>query len=71
LYDNKDDDYNMELEFSVEQTKRLFIEVTVPDEGGDGKAKGVKQGKGKLMKSSDMGCVGVLVEHMATPKSGF
>jgi hypothetical protein len=23
------------------------------------------------MKSSDMGCVGILVEHMSTPISGF
>ena len=72
LYDNSVDNYSTEIEFSVESTKRLTLEVTIPDGGGSGKSKGIKdKGKGKMMKSSDMGCIGVLVEHMPTPKSGF
>jgi len=71
LYDNSADNYATEIEFSAETTKRLTIEVTVPDAGGSGSSKGIKTGKGKLMKSSDMGCVGILVEHMTTPISGF
>lgn len=71
LYDNSSDNYATELEFSVETTRRLTLELSIPGEGGSGKAKGVSQGKGKLMKSSEMGCVGILIEHMTTPKQGF
>jgi hypothetical protein len=71
LYDNSTDNYATELEFSVETTRRLTLELSIPGEGGSGKAKGVAQGKGKLMKSSEMGCVGILIEHMTTPKQGF
>ena len=71
LYDNSSDNYATELEFSVETTRRLTLELSIPDGGGSGKAKGVSQGKGKLMKSSEMGCVGILIEHMTTPKQGF
>lgn len=72
LYDNSSDNYATELEFSVETTRRLTLELSIPDgAGGSGKAKGVAQGKGKLMKSSEMGCVGILIEHMTTPKQGF
>jgi len=65
LYDNSTDDYSTEIEFTVESTRRLTIEISVPNGGGEGKS------KSKLMKSSDMGCVGILVEHMPTPISGF
>lgn len=65
LYDNSQDGFSSEIEFSVESTRRLTIEVAVPNGGGGGKS------KGKMMKSSDMGCVGLLVEHMTTPISGF
>ncbi|MCL4857311.1 MAG: hypothetical protein KJZ55_08600, partial [Flavobacteriales bacterium] len=71
LYDNSADNYATELEFTVETTRRLTLEISIPDAGGSGKAKGVSQGKGKLMKSSEMGCVGILIEHMTTPKQGF
>ncbi|MBV6484800.1 MAG: hypothetical protein KFKLKKLM_01315 [Flavobacteriales bacterium] len=71
LYDNSADNYATELEFTVETTRRLTLEISIPDAGGTGKAKGVSQGKGKLMKSSEMGCVGILIEHMTTPKQGF
>ncbi|MCC7331865.1 MAG: hypothetical protein IT232_04570 [Flavobacteriales bacterium] len=71
LYDNANDNFASELEFTVETTRRLIIEIEIPSEGGSGTAKGVAQGKGKLMKSSEMGCVGILIEHMATPKKGF
>lgn len=66
LYDNSQDGFSTEIEFTVESTRRLVVEVTVPGgAGGGGKS------KGKMMKSSDMGCVGLLVEHMTTPISGF
>lgn len=68
LYDNSQDGFSNEIEFSVESTRRLTLEISVPGGGGGSSTKGKKK---KLMKSSDMGCVGVLVEHMTTPISGF
>jgi hypothetical protein len=70
LYDNTQDNLATELEFSVETTQRLTFEISIPNEGGSGKSS-VSKGKGKLVKSSDMGCVGILIEHMTTPKTGF
>jgi len=71
LYDNSADNYASELEFSVETTRRLVLEISIPDGGGSGKSKGIASGKGKMVKSSEMGCVGILIEHMTTPKTGF
>ncbi|NQX99056.1 MAG: hypothetical protein HRT73_14445 [Flavobacteriales bacterium] len=68
LYDNSEDGFSNEIEFTVETTRRLILEISVPGGGGGSSTKGRK---GKLMKSSDMGCVGILVEHMTTPISGF
>ncbi len=68
LYDNSEDGFSNEIEFTVESTRRLTIEITVPGGGGGSTTKAKR---GKLMKSSDMGCVGILVEHMSTPVSGF
>lgn len=65
LYDNSQDGFATELEFSVETTRRLIFEVSIP-----GSASGSAT-KSKLMKSTDMGCVGILVEHMLTPIQGF
>jgi hypothetical protein len=67
LYDNSTDGFSNEIEFTVEITRRLTLEISVPGGGGGSSTKK----KGKLMKSSDMGCVGILVEHMTTPISGF
>jgi hypothetical protein len=68
IYDNSQDGFSNEIEFSVETTRRLTLEISIPG-GGSGSSTSGK--KGKLMKSSDMGCIGVLVEHMTTPISGF
>jgi hypothetical protein len=68
LYDNSQDGFANEIEFSCESTRRLTLEISIP--GGEGGSSS-KKGKGKMMKSSDMGCIGVLVEHMTTPISGF
>ena len=68
LYDNSEDGFANEIEFSVESTRRLVLEISVPGSGGGESSSGKKK---KMMKSSDMGCVGILIEHMATPKSGF
>jgi hypothetical protein len=66
LYDNSQDGFSTEIEFTVESTRRLTLEVSVPGGGG-----GSSKSKGKMMKSSDMGCVGLLVEHMTTAITGF
>lgn len=71
LYDGSADNFATELEFSVETTRRLILEISIPDAGGAGKSKGIATGKGKMVKSSEMGCVGILIEHMTTPKTGF
>ena len=68
LYDNSEDGFSNEIEFTVESTRRLTLEISVPGGSGGSSTKGKKK---KLMKSSDMGCIGVLVEHMTTPISGF
>lgn len=67
IYDNSEDDFSREIEFSVETTRRLTIEITLPGEGEDSSSKK----KGRLAKSAEMGCVGILLEHMTTPKVGF
>jgi hypothetical protein len=68
LYDNSEDGYANEIEFTVEKSRRLVVEISIPGDGGGG---ATTKKKSKLMKSSDMGCVGILVEHMMTPVSGF
>lgn len=67
LYDNSEDGYANEIEFTVEKSRRLVIEISIPGEGGGPSTKK----RSKLLKSDDMGCVGILVEHMTTPKAGF
>lgn len=61
LYDNAGDDYAQDFEFTCSYTRRIVIEVTVPD----------GETKDKKLKPRDMACLGVLVEHMTTPKAGF
>lgn len=70
LYDNSQDGFSNEIEFSVETTRRLTLEISIPGGSGGGASSSKMKGS-KMMKSSDMGCVGVLVEHMTTPISGF
>lgn len=61
LYDNTEHDMAQEVEFSSTSTKRLVVEVMAP---------GSADPKGRA-KDMDIGCVGILVEHMATPPLGF
>lgn len=70
LYDNSTDEFSSEFEFTVAQSREIVIEVTVPgSSGGD-----IAQGDSDIVfvrKDKEMGCVGVLVEHMITPTKGF
>lgn len=61
LWDNQDHELVQEMEFSCTSTKRLVIEVIAPG------AENVKPKKAGL----DIGCVGILIEHMPTPMIGF
>lgn len=60
LYDNADDAYASQIEFTADGTMSLILEVSVP---GD-------ESKGKL-KIREMGCVGVLIEHAKSRQAGF
>lgn len=63
LYDNTTDDMSQEVEFSISSTKRLIVRILVHG------AENVKMKKGA--EQMDIGCVGVLVEHMSSPEMGF
>ncbi len=60
LWDNADHDMASEVEFSATSSKRIVVEVMAP---------GVPEGKAK--KDLDIGCAGILIEHMPTPNIGF
>ncbi len=63
LWDNQEHDMADEIEFSATATKRLIVEVTAPG-AVDPKPK-------RSDKQFDIGCVGILIEHMVTPAVGF
>lgn len=70
LYDNADDDFSSEFEFTVAQTREVIISVTVP--GSSNLAQATNEDELIFVeKDKEMGCVGVLVEHMITPSKGF
>lgn len=60
LYDNAKDGYSRKIEFTAEGAMSLIIEVTVP-----GSNSGMK------LKVRETGCVGVLIEHIKSKKTGF
>ncbi len=63
LYSNdQDDQYASEFEFSAgDRTKRLVLEVTIPKEDT----------QDSKLKSTSVACIGVLIEHMPSPDTGF
>ena len=63
LYDNSQDEMSQEVEFSITSTKRLVLEVFATGPENKKPKKGGEQ--------MDIGCVGILVEHMPTPEVGF
>lgn len=70
LYDNSTDEFATEFEFTVTQSRDIVIEVTTPGESSLSKAEG-NDDMIIIRKDTDMGCIGVLVEHMITPTKGF
>ena len=65
IWDNQDHDMADAVEFTATSTKRIAIEVTAPGLPEDPKSK--KSAK----KTTDIGCLGILIEHMPTPNIGF
>ncbi len=63
LWDNTEHEMANEIEFSCTATKRIAVEVIAR---GNSEAKPKKNGE-----TNDIGCVGILIEHMPTPALGF
>ena len=61
LWDNTSHDMASEIEFSCTATKRIAVEVNAP---------GAAERKGRHA-DQDLGCAGILIEHMPTPGVGF
>jgi hypothetical protein len=70
LYDNKDDNYATEFEFTATQSREIIIEISVPGKSGLSESSGNNEII-FVRKDTEMGCVGVLIEHMITPSKGF
>jgi len=70
LYSNANDNYVQEFEFTVTKTRDIAIQIYVPGESIL-KYEGEHGTDGLTRKDNDMGCVGVLIEHMITPMKGF
>ncbi len=68
LYDNKDFNYVKDFEFTVVQTRTIKIQIEIPE---DSAQKSAANTTGLISKSVNQGCVGVLIEEMITPKTGF
>lgn len=67
LYDNSEDNFARDFEFTVTSTLELWIEVEV-----QGSSPFKKQEQDALIRrDSNVGCVGVLIEYMVTPRKGF
>ncbi|MBI9065699.1 MAG: hypothetical protein JEZ09_00325 [Salinivirgaceae bacterium] len=70
LYDNATDEFSSDFEFTVTQTREIIIEISIPGSSSLVEA----MGNDELIivrKDTDMGCLGVLIEHMITPTKGF
>lgn len=62
LYKNSDDNLSPMVEFSVDKTKKFYLDVNVPATG---------ESKDRKLKKTDNVCVGVLLEHKKGDKLGF
>ena len=70
LYDNSEDAFASAFEFTVTQTSEIYIEIEVPGSSRMSEA----EGQSDLIfvrKDTEMGCIGILIEHMITPVKGF
>jgi hypothetical protein len=65
IWDNQEHEMADEVEFTATSTKRIAIEITAP--GAPENPKDAKRGRPQ----PDIGCIGILIEHMPTPTIGF
>lgn len=65
IWDNQEHDMANEVEFTATSTKRIAIEVMAP--GAPESSKDARKGR----TPPDIGCLGILIEHMPTPSVGF
>jgi hypothetical protein len=70
LYDNKQDNFATEFEFTATQSREIIIEISVPGKSSLSDSDG-NEDIIFVRKDTEMGCVGVLIEHMITPSKGF
>jgi hypothetical protein len=70
LYDNSEDGFASEFEFTVTQSREIYIEISVP---GTSRYSEAQEDADLIFvrKDTEMGCIGILVEHMITPVKGF
>jgi len=59
IYDNSTDNFAKDKVLTIKTDKTFIIEVTVPGDGTE------------IQPDSQRYCLGVLIEYMQTPKSGF
>ena len=62
FYSNQDDNLSPMVEFTVDKTKKFYIDVNVPAAG---------ESKDRKLSKTDNVCVGVLLEHKKAAKMGF
>ncbi|MBP8822883.1 MAG: hypothetical protein KBH07_04510 [Flavobacteriales bacterium] len=65
IWDNQAHGMADAVEFTATSTKRIAVEVTAP--GMPMNPKDAKRGRS----TPDIGCLGILIEHMPTPTIGF
>lgn len=70
LYDNTTDEFSTEFEFTAAQTRDILIEISIPGQSASLEAL-ENQDIIFVRKDTEIGCVGVLIEHMITPTKGF
>lgn len=70
LYDNATNEYASDFEFTVAQTRDIILEIKVPGSSTLMEAKSNDEII-LVQKDTDMGCLGILIEHMITPSKGF
>jgi hypothetical protein len=67
LYDNSEDNFAQDFEFTVTSTVELWIEVEVQGES----TLNTNTHNSIIRRDSEVGCIGLLIEYMVTPRKGF
>ncbi|MCQ2375452.1 MAG: hypothetical protein MJ069_06110 [Salinivirgaceae bacterium] len=73
LYNSEEDGGATDFEFTVTQTRDLWVEVEVKGTSNFAEKNADNPDDDLIFvrKDTEIGCVGVLVEHMITPSKGF